>query len=228
MFQKNAEMIAGDETRKEKARKLMTKIVNSLSGKMEWGSPIGSMYLLGNPDHYANYTFTPFYWKSFIQEARKPWEPQNIALTLSIPQGDSSAACQCLNPCQCPDPPTKPIQVVDGQPREKVTIIKRNGRVIGLSPVHDYICQPLEFESTCLYDWISRYQRKKRVKKAKKTSKAKCDDSEAEMESECKSLLESGRRRVCTCQCTKKVEVEISFLHERSSACGHSWGTLVK
>ena len=64
---KNAELIAGDETRKEKARKLMTKIVNSLSGKMEWGSLIGCMYLLGNPDHYTNYMFTPFYWKSFVQ-----------------------------------------------------------------------------------------------------------------------------------------------------------------
>ena len=84
MFQRNAEMIAGDDTRKEKTWKCMTKIVNSLSGKMEWGSPIGSMYLLGNPDHYTNYTFTPFYWKSFVQEVRKPWEPQDIPLTQNI------------------------------------------------------------------------------------------------------------------------------------------------
>ena len=169
MFQKNAELIGGDESRKEKARKLMTKIVNSLSGKMEWGSPIGSMYLLGNPDHYTNYMFTPFYWKSFVQEARKPWE------TLSTPQHDSSTAY--------PDP-TKPIEVGDGQPREKVTIFKRNGRVIGLSPVHDYICRPIEFESTCLYDWISRCQReKKRAKKNPKKSTTKVVDSEAEVES---------------------------------------------
>jgi Helitron helicase-like domain at N-terminus/PIF1-like helicase len=179
MFQKNAELIAGDETRKEKARKLMTKIVNSLAGKMEWGSPIGCMYLLGNPDHYTNYMFTPFYWKSFVQEARKAWEPQNIP-TEKIPQCNLSPAG--------PDPLTKPINAVDDQHREKVTIFKRNGRVIGLSPVHDYICRPLEFETTCLYDWISRYRReKRRVNKKKKSSKPKCVDSEAEVESDCET-----------------------------------------
>jgi hypothetical protein len=34
IFQKNTEMIGGADTRKEKARKLMTKIINSLSAKM--------------------------------------------------------------------------------------------------------------------------------------------------------------------------------------------------
>jgi hypothetical protein len=174
MFQKNTELIGGDQTRKEKARKLMTKIVNSLSGKMEWGSPIGSMYLLGNPDHYTNYMFTPFYWKSFVQEARKPWE------TLSTPQHDSSTANL---------DPTKPIEVGAGQPREKVAIFKRNGRVIGLSPVHDYICRPIEFDSTCLYDWISRCQREKKRAKNPKKSTTKIVDSEAEVESECETFL---------------------------------------
>ncbi|KAF8237610.1 hypothetical protein L208DRAFT_1246566, partial [Tricholoma matsutake] len=74
MFQKHSEMIGGDDTHKDKAQKLMTKIVNSLSAKMEMGSPMACMYLLGNPDHYTNYLFVPFYWKSFVQEARKPWE----------------------------------------------------------------------------------------------------------------------------------------------------------
>ena len=184
MFQRNAELISGNGTRKEKARKLMTKIVNSLAGKMEWGSPMASMYLLGNPDHYTNYTFTPFYWKSFVQEARKAWEPQNMPCTQNYPPG------QCDLSTACPNPLAKPIAVVDDQPKEKVTIFKRNGRVIGLSPVHDYICRPLEFESTCLYDWISRCQReKKRVNKNKKTSKVKYVDSEAEMESACETFL---------------------------------------
>ena len=123
---------------------------------MEWGSPIGSMYLLGNPDHYTNYTFTPFYWKSFVQEVRKPWEPQDIPLTWNIlqPECDLNGAC--------PDPPQKPIEAHD-QPKEKVAIFKHNGWVIGLSPVHDYVCRPLEFESMCLYDWISWYQHEKKT-----------------------------------------------------------------
>ncbi|KAF8225699.1 hypothetical protein L208DRAFT_1117873, partial [Tricholoma matsutake] len=66
-------MIGGSDTRKEKACKLMTKIINSLSTKMEMGSPMIFMYLLGNPDHYKSHQFHPFYWQSFVQECRKPW-----------------------------------------------------------------------------------------------------------------------------------------------------------
>ncbi|KAF8240633.1 hypothetical protein L208DRAFT_1231331 [Tricholoma matsutake] len=78
----------------------MTKIINSLSAKMEMGSLMACMYLLGNPDHYTNYSFVPFFWKSF-------------------------------HTYQIKDP--------DIEQHEKVAIFKRNGHVIGLSPVHDYI-----------------------------------------------------------------------------------------
>ena len=74
MFQRHSEVIGGSDSQKDKARKLMTKIVNSLSAKLEIGSPMASMYLLGNPDHYTNFNFIPVYWQSFIREARKPWE----------------------------------------------------------------------------------------------------------------------------------------------------------
>ena len=74
MFQRHSEVIGGSESRKDKARKLMTKIVNSLSAKLEIGSPMASMYLLGNPDHYTNFNFVPVYWQSFVREARKTWE----------------------------------------------------------------------------------------------------------------------------------------------------------
>ncbi|TFK64422.1 hypothetical protein BDN72DRAFT_774636, partial [Pluteus cervinus] len=71
VFQQNITVLSGDMKRKDKARKLMTRIVNLLSAKMELGSPMISMYLLGNPDHYTNAKFTAFYWKSYVNEARK-------------------------------------------------------------------------------------------------------------------------------------------------------------
>ncbi|KAF8220007.1 hypothetical protein L208DRAFT_1336242 [Tricholoma matsutake] len=52
----------------------MTKIVNSLSAKMEMGSPMACMYLLGNPDHYTNYRFVPFYWQSYVHKTRNACE----------------------------------------------------------------------------------------------------------------------------------------------------------
>ena len=136
MFQKHSGIIGGSDTRNEKARKLMTRIVNSLSAKLEIGSPMACMYLLGNPDHYTDHTFAPFYWQSFVREARKPWEPKCADLGTSIVE----------NP-------------------EKLTIIKCKDRVVGFSPVHDYVHRPAELHSMCLYDWISRCQREKRAKK---------------------------------------------------------------
>ena len=47
VFHKNSEMIGGTLPMKEKARMIMTKIVNVISAKMEMGAPMISMYLLG-------------------------------------------------------------------------------------------------------------------------------------------------------------------------------------
>ncbi|KAF8223485.1 hypothetical protein L208DRAFT_1316500, partial [Tricholoma matsutake] len=65
IFQKNSEMIGGSDTRKEKAHKLMTKIVNSLSTKI---NPMICMYLLHLPDHYKSHKFPLLYWQLFVQE----------------------------------------------------------------------------------------------------------------------------------------------------------------
>jgi hypothetical protein len=35
---------------------------------MEIGSPMASMYLLQNPDHYTSHIFIPFWWKLFVNE----------------------------------------------------------------------------------------------------------------------------------------------------------------
>ena len=146
MFQKHSDIIGGSDARNHKARKLMTRIVNSLSAKMEIGSPMACMYLLGNPDHYTNHTFVPFYWQSFVREARKPWEQKPECEDLE------------LN--------------TDLEPPEKLTIFKCRGRVVGFSPVHDYVHRPAEFHSMCLYDWISKCRREKKAMK-KQTLKKK-------------------------------------------------------
>ena len=75
-YQTNSELIGGPETQKEKARRLMTKMVNNLSAKMEIGSPITCLYLLQNPDH--NLDFAPIFWKSFVNEARKAFAQRRV------------------------------------------------------------------------------------------------------------------------------------------------------
>ena len=140
MFQKHSEMIGGSEPRNDKVWKLMTKIINSLSAKMEMGNPMVCMYLLGNPDHYTNYLFTPFYWQSYVHEASRVWSQEVTNL-------DQVG--------------TETIPDLDANPPEKVTIFKCNGRIIGLSPVQDYIFRPASLHSVCLYDWIATYKHEK-------------------------------------------------------------------
>ena len=147
----------------------MTKIVNSLSAKMEMGSPMACMYLLGDPDHYTNHLFSPFYWQAFVHEARGPWDNKKLEAGTSEAVGESTAN----------EDPGK--QLLD-----KVTLLKCNGCVIGLYPVHDYVFCPIELENLSLYDWISRYQQEKKTpKKLNKSMDVHLeDDSDIGVESD--------------------------------------------
>src|SRR5215510_8848212 len=86
VFEKNADYISGKAEQHEKARKLITQIVNSLTGKLEIGGPMACLYLLGHPDHYTNVKFKTFYWRSFVREVRQVWDmdtdesPDKIAM----------------------------------------------------------------------------------------------------------------------------------------------------
>ena len=95
-------MIGGSLPMKEKARRIMTKVVNLLSAKMEMGAPMICMYLLGNPDHYTDHQFIPFYWQSFVSEAQHAFDTENL------------------------------------EPPQKVALIQKWGKIVGISPVFDY------------------------------------------------------------------------------------------
>ncbi|KAJ6612585.1 hypothetical protein B0H10DRAFT_1713883, partial [Mycena sp. CBHHK59/15] len=56
---------------KENTRIMIMQMVNSLTSKLQIGSPMASMYLLGNPDHYTNHNFKVFRWKSYVIEVCK-------------------------------------------------------------------------------------------------------------------------------------------------------------
>ena len=60
---KYATMLNGDGDRHEKARSLITKIVNHMTTHMQIGSPMAASYLLGFPDHYSSHSFKPLYWR---------------------------------------------------------------------------------------------------------------------------------------------------------------------
>ena len=73
VFDRNTEMLGGQSETKDKARKILTQTINLLTAKMEIGGPMASLYLLGNPDHYASHDFKPVYWKSYVREVLSSW-----------------------------------------------------------------------------------------------------------------------------------------------------------
>ena len=200
MFLRNSDVIASSESRKHKARKLMTKIVNSLSAKLEIGSPMASLYLLGNPDHYTNFNFVPVYWQSFVSEARRSWEQtlahssttQSLSANMdrdNVPGdhaesnegsyalcGSSNLKSKIMTDTTLPEHQSLAIEDYP----QKLALFKRNGQIIGFSPVHDYIYRPAELHSMCLYDWVSTCQRERFPRKSKK--KFTASDSSTEID----------------------------------------------
>ncbi|PPR07612.1 hypothetical protein CVT24_004165 [Panaeolus cyanescens] len=73
-FRKHGEMLNGTSGMQDKARAFMTKVVNQLSAKAELGAPMICMYLLKNPDHYTSHEYVTFYWRTYVAEARRPFE----------------------------------------------------------------------------------------------------------------------------------------------------------
>ena len=158
IFERNPDVVVGGESAKEKARKLMTKIVNSLSTKMEMGNPMICMYMLGSPDHYKSHEFQVFYWISFITTARSPWVKVDSSICNEVPKADGTYLDSEVAWRGQPD-----VEGLDGteQPNEKVAIIEYNNRFVGLSPMQDYIYRYEALRNMSLYDWVARCKRMK-------------------------------------------------------------------
>ena len=75
-------LIATYQARRRHDIHIMFKIVNLLSAKTEMGTPMISMYLLGNLDHYTSHKYISFYWKIYVAEARRYLYPEESNETL--------------------------------------------------------------------------------------------------------------------------------------------------
>ncbi|PPQ81054.1 hypothetical protein CVT26_006166, partial [Gymnopilus dilepis] len=122
VLNRNETVPDADENALNSSRRTLLKIVNALSTKLEIGSPMASMYLLKNPDHYTSHSFVPFYWKSYVTLVRRDVNGENIPHSeLSSPFDE------------------------DGEP-ENLQIGQNDRRYYEKSKVHDYIFRPVAFE----------------------------------------------------------------------------------
>ena len=74
VFERNPEIVNSDKSMKDKARPIITKIVNALTAASEIGGPMASMYLLKHPDHYTSHKFRVCFWKTYVYEVMRAWE----------------------------------------------------------------------------------------------------------------------------------------------------------
>ena len=74
VFSRNTELLGSVKTTREKARSMITKIVNALTAASEIGGPMAAMYHLKHPDHYPSHKFRACYWKGYIYEVLKAFE----------------------------------------------------------------------------------------------------------------------------------------------------------
>ncbi|EPQ56049.1 hypothetical protein GLOTRDRAFT_41465, partial [Gloeophyllum trabeum ATCC 11539] len=163
VFNCQTTMIGGTLRDQEKARKLPTQIVNSLSVRMEMGAPMAAAYLLGNPDHYTSHRFRTVYWKSYSSEVLKDWDSTDLD---QLAEND--------NP----------------NPKDQVVVKRSREGYTAYTPIMDYIYRPKPFKDVCLYDWI-HLSRKKLLPNIASNSDASQTGTavEAQEDSRAKSLI---------------------------------------
>ncbi|KAJ6552754.1 hypothetical protein B0H19DRAFT_915430, partial [Mycena capillaripes] len=99
---------------------------------MEIGSPMASMYLLGNPDHYASHTYVPFAWRQYVQFVRNFWVDSMKEEEEEDDEGDWPGR----------------------RDEERVPISHVDGKFVPASAVDDYRYRPAAYSNLTLYEWI--------------------------------------------------------------------------
>ncbi|KAF5314576.1 hypothetical protein D9611_007202 [Ephemerocybe angulata] len=147
VFERNPGIWTESKSEGDAARRLILKMANSLTSKVEVGGPMAAMYLLGNPDNYTSHTFVPLYWR---QAHRGP--ATRVAASFTAPPGN---------------------EVEDGledsgdalEDDDDVAVARSGANIIARSSVDDYKLRPVELETVCLYDWIQCSQRRRVTEK---------------------------------------------------------------
>ena len=73
---------------------------------------------------------------------------------------------------------------------QKVTLIKKNGRLVGISPVHDYVHRASELDQVNLFEWIKCYKREKLRRSTKKKAPS-ADNNEILTDEDCEEVIDA-------------------------------------
>lgn len=136
VFDRNPSLTDGSNDPSASTRALIMKLVNALGPKMEIGSPMACLYLLGNPDHYTGSTFPLFWWKSYVDECYAFWTDFHQPVGLKGADVDLDEDTQ--------------------EPACILTLL--DNRFVGSSRSDDYVHRPSSCEALTLYEWSQSAQ----------------------------------------------------------------------
>ncbi|KAJ7819661.1 hypothetical protein B0H13DRAFT_1921613 [Mycena leptocephala] len=139
VFERNRETLDNGSQGEDTAKTLMRQMINSMSTKMEIGSPMASMYILGNPDHYCSHKYVNFAWRSYVAFVKNYWN--NKATKDDADQNDGE---------------------------DLLTIRNQDGSYLAWSIVDDYRFRPLIYENVNLYEWVQCSEKKARSRKERR------------------------------------------------------------
>ncbi|KAJ7239712.1 hypothetical protein C8J57DRAFT_1245827 [Mycena rebaudengoi] len=139
VFDRNTVCLGGSPETKKNARVLIMQMVNSLSSKLQVGSPMASMYLLGNPDHYTNLDFKVFWWKSYVKEVMS----SGPSLDTEVPtQGPlANLETRPFHPSYNEIPSEEPERQDEDEDGDRVVVAKNADGFVGITNVDDYVSE---------------------------------------------------------------------------------------
>jgi hypothetical protein len=167
VFEKNPDIWVSSKSNSDAARRLILKMANSLTSKVEIGGPMAAMYMLGNPDHYTSHTFVPFYWKQYVSYVLRAWDlhGSQSACTQTLATSSSFDVEGTANEVAASNLDSVTLDDVDpggNNESDKVVVVRKAGGFVSRSNIDDYKLRPVELEEVCLYDWIRCAVRKPR------------------------------------------------------------------
>ncbi|KAF8187811.1 hypothetical protein K438DRAFT_1594822, partial [Mycena galopus ATCC 62051] len=109
--------------------------VNSLTSKLQTGSPMACLYILNNPDHYTNCSFKLCWWRNYVDEVKRSLEEE-------IYHKDSNDVSSTHD--------DRDLNL----PTEKVVLMSEQGKYVGATNVDDYVYRPSACESYSMFDFV--------------------------------------------------------------------------
>ncbi|KAF8207840.1 hypothetical protein K438DRAFT_2074995, partial [Mycena galopus ATCC 62051] len=143
---------------KENTRVLLMQMVNSLTSKLQPGSPMTCLYLLNNPVHYTNCVFKMCWWRNYIDEVCKSINEESLS----------------------PESPSKEPNLGGPDinlPSDKVVLMNNQGTYVGATNMNDYVFRPVALESYSVFDFARITTRVRCSPKQPADSKASLEET---------------------------------------------------